>query len=61
MKDKDEWKYSLEEVKTDESSIRWQYCITCDADVVILCHVLPYLIDIADSNAFSNDESSDST
>ena len=50
-------------IKTDESSMRRQYRITCGADVVIR-HALPYLITAAgeesDFYASSDDESSDS-
>ena len=59
-----------QEIKTDESNVRRQCRITCGADVVIR-HVLPYLITVADdefesdseadSNAYSDDESNNST
>jgi hypothetical protein len=47
-------------MKADESRIRRQCRITCGADVVIR-HVLPYLIIVADeeSTSTSDDESSD--
>ena len=57
-------------MRTDESSMGGQCRITCGADVVIR-HVLPYLITVADeefesdseadSNAYSDDESNNST
>ena len=60
---KEEATHYQKKIKTDESSMRRQYRITCGADVVIR-HVLPYLITAAgeesDFYASSDDESSDS-
>ena len=44
-------------IKTDESSIRQQCRITCGADVII-GHVLPFLISVADDESDSYTESS---
>jgi hypothetical protein len=62
--------HSQKKIKTEGSSFRKQCRITCGADVVI-SHVLPYLINVADedsasyaesdSYASSHDESGDST
>jgi len=43
-------------IKTDESSIRQQCCVTCGADVVI-GHVLPFLIIAADEESDSESDS----
>jgi hypothetical protein len=57
---------SQKKIKTDESSIRQQCRITCGADVII-GHVLPFLISVADEESDSytessyDEESSDST
>ena len=66
MEVEDEENISLQEatqrqkkIKTDESSIRRQYRITCGADVVIR-HVLPYLVTVAVEEFDSDSESLDS-
>jgi hypothetical protein len=48
---------SQKKIKTDESSIRQQCRITCGADVII-GHVLPFLISVADDESDSYAESS---
>ena len=48
---------SQKKIKTDESSIRQQCRITFGADVII-GHVLPFLISVADDESDSNTESS---
>jgi hypothetical protein len=48
---------SQKKIKTDESSIRQQCRVTCGADVII-GHVLPFLISVADEESDSYAESS---